>query len=286
MKILVIGHKGMLGTDLMKILDSQHKLWGKDIDELDITRKEEVQKVLGEVKPSLVINVAAYTKVDQCEEAKELAYAVNAEGAKNLALGCKEKNIRLLHLSTDYVFDGQKDSPYREDDCPLPLSAYGKSKFSGEEYIKEVLDNFLIVRTAWLYGLNGTNFVRTILNIADREKELKVVDDQRGSPTNTVDLAFAIAKLITLDRRGIYHITNQGSCSWYQFAKRILQLSNIEKKVTPIATESLKQPAKRPPCSVLDCRKFEQDTGHRMRSWEDALSDHMKHLRNLSAIRR
>ena len=189
MKILVVGHKGMLGVDLMKILKSDHQVWGKDIDELDIARKGVAKKVVAEIKPSLIINVAAYTRVDQCEEEKDLAFAVNAEGTKNLALACRENKARLLHLSTDYVFDGQKGKPYSEDDHPHPLSVYGKSKFLGEEYIRKTMDDYLIVRTAWLYGLNGTNFVDTILRIAKQKKELKVVDDQWGSPTNTLDLS-------------------------------------------------------------------------------------------------
>ena len=270
--ILVVGAKGMLGQDLMTLLGAEAR--GVDIEDIDITSMESVQKVLVTLKPRVVINAAAYTDVDGCESNQELAMQVNGEGVAHLALISKEIGAKLVQVSTDYVFDGGKGSPYQEDDPPRPLSVYGESKLAGEMNACFNPDQ-LIVRTQWLYGLHGKNFVETMLRLAAEKKELSVVDDQVGSPTWTVDLSLAIKSLIDKGCRGTYHAANGGFCSWNEFARAIFAEAGMGIKVNPMSTAELGRPAPRPLYSTLDCGKLARDAGFQPEPWQEALKNYL-----------
>ena len=276
MKVLILGARGMLGKDLIPILSVKNQVWARDIDDFDITDQGRVQKEVEALCPEVVINAAAYTNVDGCESQRELSFAVNAEGARNVALACAATPAWIIHLSTDYVFDGSSQTPYREEDLPNPLNIYGTSKLQGERYIQEILENYLIIRTEWLYGRYGKNFVDTILKIAEEQKELRVVNDQRGSPTFTKDLSFALERLMEIEARGILNVTNSGSCTWFEFARQILREKGYNQvRVIPISSQDLARPARRPAYSVMDCRKYEQLTGRKMRPWEEAIKEYL-----------
>ena len=278
MKVLIVGAQGMLGSDLMQSLSDTQQVVGTDIGDFDITDRKETSHALSKIKPEWVINAAAYTQVDRCEAESELAFKVNAEGVKNLALACTGIQAKLFHVSTDYVFDGKKREPYVEGDAPLPISVYGHSKLKGESYVRDLLDNFVIVRSGGLYGKGGSNFVNTIINVAKEKDELTVVDDQWVAPTYTIDLSRAIGALMEVSARGIFHVVNNGCCNWYQFAGKILKLVGSTSKVIPISSDQLKRPAKRPEFSALNCRKFTEVTGNKPRSWEDALTEYISLL--------
>ena len=219
MKVLITGSNGMLGHDLIDVLDGKHELIKTTSKSLDITDEDKVKDYIVNENPDIVINSAAYTDVDGCETNEEIAYKVNGEGVKNLALACKVVDCPLLHISTDYVFNGENNKPWMEDDEVGPISIYGKSKLQGEEAIESILDKFFIIRTSWLYGINGGNFPKTMLELAKTHDTLTVVTDEIGTPTYTLDLAQAIAELIETEYYGIYHITNSDYCSWFDFAK-------------------------------------------------------------------
>jgi dTDP-4-dehydrorhamnose reductase len=271
--ILVVGNKGMLGQELMGVLGASAR--GVDVDEIDITDLESVQRVLLTLKPRVVINAAAYTDVDGCETNTELAMQVNGEGVAHLAMISKEIEAKLVQVSTDYIFDGAKGSPYLEDDLPRPLGVYGESKLAGEMNTW-FNPNHLIVRTQWLYGHAGKNFVETMLKLASERNELKVVDDQIGSPTWTYDLALAIKALVEKDCRGTYHAANTGFVSWNGFAKEIFRLAGLDVTVNPMTTEELGRPATRPLYSTLDCTKLKQDTGFVAEPWQEALKRYLE----------
>ncbi|HAJ27503.1 MAG TPA: dTDP-4-dehydrorhamnose reductase [Syntrophus sp. (in: bacteria)] len=278
MKILVLGHKGMLGTDLMWRLGVAHEVTGKDVGDFDITSPESCRQVITEIKPDVVINAAAYTNVDGAEKDGDACFAVNAEGVRNVALACEKKNIRIVHFSTDYVFDGTKGTSYLEDNVPSPRGIYAQSKAAGEKYLQEYCDNYLLIRTAWLYGRSGKNFVKTILGKARQTDTLRVVDDQTGSPTYSRDLAAAVQVLLEQHCQGIFHVTNRGSCTWHTFAKKILEYAGLEHvAVEPIQTKDLNLPASRPAYSVLGTRKFTDATGNILRFWQLALRDYIEH---------
>ncbi len=263
----------MLGRDLIALLgDRGH---GVDIADIDITSPESVMKVIGDLKPEVVINCAAYTDVDGCESNIETAMAVNGEGVGYLAMACRDCGALLVQVSTDYVFDGGKGTPYVEDDAPCPLSVYGESKLVGEMNAAFCPD-YLIVRTQWLYGLHGKNFVETMLRLGSEKDELSVVDDQIGSPTWTVDLAQAIIALVESGCRGIYHAANSDYCSWNGFAKAIFEEAGLSVTVKPMTTTELNRPAKRPLYSTLDCSKLAGDTGFQPQTWRNALQAYLK----------
>lgn len=272
---LVLGHKGMLGSQLYLILRELYpQTIGLDIEEIDITDQNQVEKVLSHFRPKVIINCAAYTMVDDCETNQELAFRVNSEGPRNLARATAKLNSKMVHLSTDYIFDGKKRSPYLEEDQPRPLSVYGESKVRGDEGVQETLNDYLIIRTSWLYGVKGPNFVYAILNQAKEGKPLKVVNDQVGSPTYAVDLARTIIKLLELNSQGIVNFSNYGYCSWFEFAKAILRLKGMSQvEVQPISTDQLNLPAKRPPLSVLSLYKIRSILGSYPRPWEVALAE-------------
>ena len=276
MKVLVTGSRGMLGSDLVDVLGMKHSVIGVDIDEIDITDRQAVQDRMATWSPDVLINVAAFTDVDGSEKEQELAFRVNSDGVENLALVCRAMGIHLIQLSTDYVFDGKKQGAYGEADRPNPLGIYGKSKWEGERKARRALPEVCIVRTAWLYGMGGRNFVRAILDQAERKTVLRVVHDQKGSPTSTRDLARALQAVAEKRLVGIYHVTNQGFCTWFEFAGKILELSGKSGvEVVPISTAELGRPAMRPANSVLDCMKFQRDTGMILRDWKDALGSYL-----------
>jgi dTDP-4-dehydrorhamnose reductase len=280
MKILLLGHKGMLGSDLLEQMSHHHEVIGMDVDEIDITSAGDCVKAIEDTAPQIVINTAGYTNVDGCETAKEECFAVNAEALKNIAVACHRKNIRIIHFSTDYVFNGTGSAPYKEDDDCDPINTYGASKLAGERYLQTLAQNYIIIRTAWLYGVNGKNFVRTILEKAKTTPRLTVVDDQLGSPTYTKDLAAAVDLLIEKNAQGIFHVTNRGSCSWYQFAVKILQESGIENvEVSPIKSDQLARTAKRPAYSILSMQKFISTTGKAMQPWQLGLQDYLESVK-------
>jgi len=299
MKILLLGHKGMLGSDLLKKLSADHEVTGMDKEEIDIVSAKDCKNAVLEVNPEIVINAAAFTNVDSCETARDACFAVNAEAVKNICEACRGRNIKIIHFSTDYVFDGTATKPYEGNDKCNPISAYGASKLAGERYLQTLSDNYLLIRTSWLYGVNGKNFVRTILEKANAKNFIQdtmakagalqehpailtVVDDQIGSPTYTKDLAAAVDLLISQNQSGIFHVTNRGHCSWYEFAVRILKEAGVDNvEVKPIKTSQLQRPAMRPAYSVLSLQKFITLTGKTPQPWQLALQDYLKNIRNI-----
>ena len=278
-RILVVGAKGMLGRDLVEVLRSSlrsDEVFGWDIDEIDITEENNTVGKIESLQPGMVINVAAYTDVDGCELHEEKAFAINAEGMRHVALGAGRCGAKVVYLSTDYIFDGKKGKPYLEDDPPHPLNVYGRSKLKGEQYVQELVKDALIVRTQWLYGKYGNNFVASILRQAREKEVLSVVDDQIGSPTYTVDLSKGISLLIQREARGIFHVANSNFCTWYDYAQRILTLSGVRGvRVVPISSKELSRPAPRPSYSVLDAQKLKRETGMILRPWFEALKDYL-----------
>ncbi len=291
----------MLGVDLWKELEGECELYGIDIKkndkvkltdgefrELDITDRDKTYELITKINPELVIHTAAYTDVDGCEANSDLAYKVNMLGVRNVALACQRFDAALLYISTDFVFDGEKGKPYVEFDLPNPLSIYARSKYYGELYVQKLLSKFYIVRTAWLYGENGKNFVDTIINLAKEKDHLEIVNDQTGSPTYTKDLAKALNRLVTSSLSlkgapyGIWHITNSGYCSWYDFAKEIinqLKIGNYKLKVEeirPISSEKLNRPAKRPGFSVLNNFCWHLEGWDKLRDWKEALAEYLQ----------
>jgi len=277
-RILVLGAKGMLGRDLMPLLRSSLKgdVLGWDIEEINIENETSTVSAIEHLKPGVIINAAAYTDVDGCESHREKAFAVNAEGMRHVALGAQRCGATVVYLSTDYVFGGGKGAPYAEEDAPGPLNVYGASKLKGEEYVQQLTKDFLIVRTQWLYGRHGKNFVDTVLRLAREKKVLTIVDDQVGSPTYTVDLAKALSELVRQERRGIFNVVNKGSCSWFQFAKEIVRRSGMEGvEVLPISSKELNRPAVRPAYSVLSTEKLARETGVTLRPWQEAVGAYL-----------
>jgi dTDP-4-dehydrorhamnose reductase len=278
MKILVLGHRGMLGSDLMVRLAGAHEVTGRDMDAFDLASESDCRRVVAESAPAVVINAAAYTNVDGCESDREKCFAVNAAGVRNIAVACRGKGITVVHFSTDYIFDGSKNTPYVEEDPPAPLNLYGASKLEGERSLQAFADSYLLIRTAWLYGRHGRNFVSAILAKAATEKTLEVVDDQVGSPTCSRDLADAVAILVEGGHRGVFHVTSRGRCSWYEFACTILDYAGLSGvSVRPIGSANLARPAVRPAWSVLSSAKFTALTGQVMPSWQVALRNHLEH---------
>lgn len=276
MKILITGSNGMLGHDLIEALKDNHELVLTTSRTLDITDKEQVFDFISQNKPDIVINSAAYTDVDGCEQNQDLAYSVNGEGVKNLALACREADSTLVHISTDYIFNGENTRPWVEDDEIGPISVYGKSKLKGEQAILEILDKFFIVRTAWLYGVNGRNFPKTMLELAENHSQITVVYDEVGTPTYTPDLAKAISQLIETEHYGIYHITNSGSCSWCEFARYIFEVAGKDVEVIPVTAAEFARPAPRPHYSVLENRNWVEKGFEPLRSYKEAIKEYIE----------
>ena len=275
MKILITGSNGMLGHDLANALEG-HELILTTSKTLDITDKDHTIEFICDGEPDIVINSAAYTDVDGCEENHDLAYAVNGEGVRNLAMACREIDCPFVHISTDYVFDGSATEPIAEDGEIGPISIYGKSKLQGEEAIQEILDKYFIIRTAWLYGLNGKNFPKTMLELAESHSEITVVYDEVGTPTYTPDLAYGISELIETDRYGIYHLTNSGSCSWCEFARYIFEVAGKDVNVIPVTASEFARPAPRPSYSVLDNRNWVENGFEPLRDYKEAIKEYIE----------
>ena len=282
MKILITGANGLLGHELSSLL-KDHTLILLSHSQLDISDSESVNKQIDSSSPDIIINSAAYTQVDACETNYDLAFQSNAIGPKNLAIKCKQLGIPLIHISTDYVFEGneKKNSPLVENDKLGPKTVYGKTKLEGEKMVQENCEKYFILRTAWLYG-EGKNFVKTMLSLSKKNKELKVVNDQIGSPTYAKDLAKAIKEIIEKksDKYGIYHVTNKGEVSWYEFAKKIFEIKNIEIKVNPCTSEEFPRPAPRPHYSVLSNQKWIDAGFTPMRDYEEALNEYLDSLKD------
>jgi len=293
MRILITGISGMLGVDLYRILRDSYEIEGLDIKNFpstsfsapslhkgDIINLPGLKAVFLKLNPDFVIHTAAYTDVDGCEKDPHGAHRVNALGTRNIALICQKKNIPLVYVSTDFVFDGKKNYPYTELDEPHPLNVYGRSKLAGENHIRSLLERYFIVRTSWLYGRYGKNFVETILKLCQEKQEITVVGDQVGCPTYTKDLAQNMKNLLSSSSYGIYHIANSGSCSWYHFAREILKLSGMRGvKVKPITSKELNRPALRPQFSVL--KSSGGGAEDNMRPWEEALKEYLEERRGL-----
>lgn len=283
MKVLVTGAKGQLGQDVLKKLqDSGHEVIEASRENLDLSILESVADRIAEYNADWVVNCAAYTQVDKAEEDVESAFRINRGAAKEIARGVEHTQGKLLHISTDYVFDGKKSSPYKEDDNTNPLSIYGRSKLEGEHEIKKILPNAIILRTAWIFGEHGNNFVKTILRLASEKRELHVVNDQIGSPTWTVDIAKAIVELIDKNEQGVYHFSSEGEVSWYDVACEVVNIAkqlNYEIKtenILPISTDEYPTLAKRPEYSVLSNIKIKEIMKSGIPDWKTSLYSMMK----------
>ena len=267
MKVLLTGAGGQLGQALQRSL-ADHELLPTTVSTLDITDQSQVNQWLQREQPELIINTAAYTQVDNAAEAIEDAYRVNQQGAAYLAQAANDLAVPIVHISTDYVFDGSSKTEWLESDLPHPLSVYGKSKLAGEQAVQQATPKHYIVRTAWLYHYSGQNFLRTMYGLKDR-KEVRVVDDQRGSPTNADDLADALASLITTEEYGVHHLVNQGAASWYELTREFYRQLGIDTRVVPVSTDEFPRPAPRPKSSVL---ATERNTGIILPNWKDGVA--------------
>lgn len=287
MVVLVTGAKGQLGQAIQSISGNYPEIdfVFYDSSSLDITNLDNVEAVFKHVKPQYCINAAAYTAVDKAESEPEKAHLINVVGAKNLAEVCKDNNTILLHVSTDFVFDGSKKSPYTEEDIPNPTGVYGQTKLDGEKAIQDTFDSYYIIRTSWVYSQFGNNFMKTMLRLGAERESLSVVNDQIGTPTHAVDLAKVLIKMICHTERsrsahnsqsinhlfGIYNFSNEGQCSWYDFAKKIFEVNKISIDLQPIPTTSYPTPAKRPAYSVLDKTKIKKVFELDINNWNEQI---------------
>ena len=278
MRVLVTGVKGQLGYDVMNELAGRgHEGIGVDIQEMDITDAASVEKVITEAAPDAVIHCAAYTAVDAAEDNVDLCRRVNAGGTENIARVCKALNCKMMYISTDYVFNGQGTRPWEPDDKREPLNVYGQTKYEGELAV-ETLEKFFLVRIAWVFGVNGKNFIKTMLNLGKTRDHLTVVADQIGSPTYTYDLARLLVDMIETDKYGRYHATNEGLCSWYEFACEIFKQAGMNVIVSPVTSDQYPAKAKRPMNSRMDKSKLDEMGFKRLPSWQDALGRYLKEI--------
>ena len=294
MKILICGANGQLGSELARLLKSgfaeigsipkayaSAELVQTDVSALDITNAKAVDAFVAEGKFDLIINCAAMTNVDGCEEHEDTAYLINAIGAKNLSVAAKEQGAKIVHISTDYVFSGNDSTERIESDQTAPQSAYGRTKLAGEQLVADANPKHFILRTAWLYGYVGNNFVKTMIRLAKENASIKVVSDQMGNPTSANDLAYEILRIAETENYGIYHCTNKGTCSWFDFASEIVDLAGIACEKIPCTTKDFPRPAKRPAFSSLRNKHLEDTVGDEMRTWQEALANYMKNLPEL-----
>ena len=283
-KIIVTGCNGQLGRAINKVYAEKegYSLINTDVPELDITDIDKVMALAKEVKPYAIINCAAYTNVNGCETDGDIAFKINAIGPRNLSIAAKETGAKLVQISTDYIFSGDTDKHYDEFDEPSPMSAYGKTKYLGECFVKEFADKYFILRTAWLYG-EGKNFVKTMLALAEKNDKVQVVNDQFGTPTSAMELAKAIAYLVETENYGVFHATCEGECCWADFAKEIFRLAGKETVVEGISTEEYDKKfpgqANRPAYSVLDNYMLKVTTDFRFAKWEDAIAEYIESLK-------
>ena len=278
--ILVTGVNGQLGFDVVKELNKRNiECLGIDKAELDITDSNAVYEYISKLKPECVIHCAAYTAVDKAEDEEEICSKVNVYGTENIAKACKKVNAKMIYISTDYVFDGQGDAPFEIDGNIKPLSVYGKTKYEGELKVKEILDKYFIVRISWVFGLNGNNFIKTMLRLGKEKESLNVVCDQIGSPTYTFDLAPLLCDMAVSEKYGIYHATNEGFCAWSEFAEEIMKKANLNCKINPIPTSEYPTKAVRPFNSRLSKKSLVDGVFNLLPSWEDALDRFLIELR-------
>ncbi|MFV0528550.1 MAG: dTDP-4-dehydrorhamnose reductase [Lachnospiraceae bacterium] len=280
MKVLVTGVKGQLGHDVMNELAKRgHEGVGVDVEEMDITDAAIVEQVITEAQVDAVIHCAAYTAVDAAEDNEEICRKVNVDGTKHIAVVCKKLHLPMMYFSTDYVFDGQGERPWEPEDPCQPLNVYGQTKYEGEVAVQETLEQYFIIRIAWVFGVNGKNFIKTMLQLSETRDALNVVNDQFGSPTYTYDLAVLVVDMITSDKYGIYHATNEGICSWYEFATEIFRQAGIEMKLTPVDSSGFPAKAKRPSNSRMNKDKLDAMGFNRLPAWEDALKRYLEIIR-------
>ena len=275
MKIAITGANGMLGQALCKSF-SEHSVWALSSKDLDITSLPAARELFSDLRPHWILHAAAFTDVDGAELNAAEAYRINALGTRNIATAAFENQCRLLYYSTDYVFDGKLNRAYREWDSVSPVNEYGRSKLAGEFFVRSLCPSHLIVRTSWLFGPGGSHFVDKIVQRAKKKDHLQVVDDQRGSPTLTSDLAHLTLCLVQAEKRGTYHATNSGDCSWYEFACKIVSLSELDVQIDPVASSTFPAPAQRPPFSVLHNYFLELEGIPLLRSWESALGSFLE----------
>lgn len=280
MKVLVTGVKGQLGYDVVKELEKRgHIAIGTDVDNMDITDATAVRAFITEANPDAVIHCAAYTAVDLAEENIELCTRINVDGTRNIAEVCKDLDIKMIYISTDYVFDGEGENFWLPDEERNPLNVYGQSKYEGELAIESLLEKYFIVRISWVFGINGKNFIKTMLNLGKTRDQLTVVCDQIGSPTYTYDLSRLLVDMVESDKYGRYHATNEGICSWYEFACEIFkQAGNNHVTVSPVTSDQYPAKAKRPSNSRMSKDKLEANGFKRLPTWQDALSRYLKEL--------
>jgi len=283
MKVIVTGANGQLGQDVV-LLFQQHfeEVVGLGRNELDITQLDQCLQIVEEHHPDIIIHSAAYTAVDLAESEEDQAYKVNAVGTRNLAIAAEQVGAKICYISTDYVFDGYGTKPYKEYDNTNPTGVYGKSKRAGEILVQSLSTKYFIVRTSWVYGLHGNNFVKTMLKLAQDRDQLKVVHDQIGSPTFTEDLAAFLLQLVVTEKYGIYHASNSGTCSWCDFAKAIFEQSKLSVQVIPCTTDEFPRPAPRPKYSVMDHLSIRTNGFEDLRPWRDALKDFLYKLERAS----
>lgn len=282
MRVLVTGVKGQLGYDVVKELEKRGmEAVGVDIEEMDITDFASVEKVINEAKPRAVIHCAAYTAVDAAEENQEVCRKVNVEGTQNIANVCKELDIKMIYISTDYVFDGEGTKPWEPEDERNPVSVYGQTKYEGELAVQNTLDKYFIVRIAWVFGINGKNFVKTMLKLAESRDTLTVVNDQFGSPTYTYDLAKLLVDMVQTEKYGIYHATNEGICTWHEFACAIFKTAGIEMNVLPVSSAEYAAKAKRPSNSRMSKEKLVESGFEKLPTWQNALERYIEELQKL-----
>jgi len=284
MKVLVTGGTGQLGRDCAEVLRRRFEVVSLGSKDLDICSHAAVERLLGETTPHVIINCAAFTQVDACESQPHLAWCVNAEGPGNLAAAAAKAGIRLIHISTDYVFDGRKPvpDPYTEIDPTHPLSVYGKTKLAGEVAIREAADEHMILRTAWLYGIGGKNFLKTMLNLTLHHpgREIKVINDQYGSPTWSYRLALQIERLIDIWVPGTYHATSEGYCTWYDLAVSFLNRMGLPHRIRPCTTREYPTPAVRPANSILENQRLKELGVNLMEAWETDLESFIRRFRD------
>lgn len=279
MKVLITGVKGQLGHDIVEECKKRDIAYeGVDIEEMDITNYQEVWDVICKAKVDAVIHCAAYTAVDAAEENIEVCTKVNVEGTKNIALVCKELNLKMMYFSTDYVFNGQGENEWQEYDKREPLNVYGKTKCDGEIEVGSLLDAYFIIRISWVFGINGNNFIKTMLRLGRENGTVNVVNDQIGSPTYTYDLAKLCVDMIRTEKYGIYHVSNEGICSWYDFACEIFKAAEMDVKVIPVTSDKFPVKAKRPKNSRLSKNELDKNGFSRLPSWQDAVKRYLKNL--------
>ena len=276
MKVLVTGVKGQLGYDVVKELGGRgHQHIGVDRDEMDLMDNEAIRTFIMGLNPEAIIHCAAYTAVDKAEEEVDVCYQVNAEATKIIAECAKELDIKMIYISTDYVFDGIKEGEYVETDLPNPINVYGASKLKGEQYVQALLEKYYIVRISWVFGINGNNFIKTMRRLGLERDELNIIHDQVGSPAYTAHLASLLVDMIETDKYGIYHVTNEGFCSWYEFANEIFKQSDIKVKTNPITTDQYPTKAKRPLNSRMSKVKLKENGFDPLPTWQQAVSDYL-----------